>query len=176
MSESSSTADSFSGLFEEFSGDLCRIAWHICGRKDVAEELCQEAFLKYYERRAQLPGGDEGRYWLIRVVKNLALNYEKRRKREHLAYHAYEQIPQKSVNNETEETILNQESREMVRKAILDLPYKLRIALILKEFADYRYAQIAKILNISENNVKIRIFRARKHLAGKLVKGEIHVP
>ena len=50
------------------------------------------------------------------------------------------------------------------------------VALILKEYAGYPYVDIARILRISEGNVKIRVFRARQHLSKILQKGDLHVP
>ena len=166
----------FADLFDDFYSDLLRVAWRICGRSDVAEELCQEAFLRYYERRERLPVGDEARYWLIRVVKNLAFNYEKRLGRERDAYRVFSRQPRNDLRNEGERSVLVEESRDQVRKALLEIPYKLRVALILTEYAGYPYADIARILHISEGNVKIRVFRARQHLSKILQKGEIHVP
>ena len=166
----------FAELFEGFFDDLYRVAWRICGRSDVAEELCQEAFLRYYERREKLPVGVEARYWLVRVVKNLAYNYEKRRGREREAFRVYAQQPREDSRNEGENAVLSEESKERVKAALQAVPYKLRIALILKEYAGYPYADIARILKISESNVKVRVFRARAHLAGILKKGDIHVP
>lgn len=166
----------FSELFEGFYRDLYRVAWRICGRSEVAEELCQEAFLRYYERRDKLPVGDEARYWLIRVVKNLAYNYEKRRGRERDAFRVYAHQPREDSRNEGESAILAEESRKSVKAALEAVPYKLRIALILKEYAGYPYADIARILKISESNVKVRVFRARAHLAKIIQKGDVHVP
>lgn len=166
----------FADLFDNFYDDLLRVAWRICGRSEVAEELCQEAFLRYYERRDRLPVGDEARYWLIRVVKNLAYNYEKRLGREREAYRVYARQPRNESQNEGEKQILAEESRESVRKALLEIPYKLRVALILKEYSGYQYIDIARILHISEGNVKIRVFRARQHLSKILQKGDVHVP
>jgi len=168
--------EAFKELFEGFHDDLLRVAWRITGRQEVAEELCQEAFLRYYERRDKLPVGDEARYWLIRVVKNLAFNHEKRQGREREAYRAFALQPRESSGNEGERSILAEESRESVRKALLAVPYKLRVALILKEYSGYPYVDIARILRISEGNVKIRVFRARQHLAKILHKGDLHVP
>jgi len=166
----------FAELFEDFFDDLHRVAWRICGRPEVAEELCQEAFLRYYERRNKLPGGIEARYWLIRVVKNLAFNYEKRQVRERDAYRVYSWQPRMDSRNDGELAVLAEDSRENVRKALQEIPYKLRIALILKEYSGYHYSDISRILNISEGNVKIRVFRARQYLMNILQKGEQHVP
>ncbi|PIE04510.1 MAG: RNA polymerase subunit sigma-24 [Spirochaetales bacterium] len=168
--------EEFSELFQEFFHQLLRVAWRICGSYDIAEELTQEAFLRYYERRHKLPGGQEARYWLIRVVRNLALNYEKRLGREHKAVGVYARQPRDIPGNEGERRLLEEESRESVRLALAQVPYKQRVALILKEYAGYPYADIAKILRISESNVKIRVFRARQRLAQILKKEDIHVP
>ncbi len=174
MNDGESRDEAFSELFEGFYDDLYRVAWRICGRSEVAEELCQEAFLRYYERRDRLPTGVEARYWLIRVVKNLAYNYEKRRGRERDAFQVFSRQPREDSSNEGEKAVLEEESRERVRTALESVPYKLRIALILKEYAGFPYAEIAGILKISESNVKVRVFRARAHLAEAL-KGDENV-
>lgn len=176
MGDGESRDEAFAELFEGFFDDLYRVAWRICGRSEVAEELCQEAFLRYYERREKLPTGLEARYWLIRVVKNLAYNYEKRRGRERDAFRVYSRQPREDSVNEGEKSVLAEESRESVKAALEAVPYKLRIALILKEYAGYPYSDIARILKISESNVKVRVFRARAHLAKTLQKGDVHVP
>ncbi|OQX29873.1 MAG: hypothetical protein B0D92_01465 [Spirochaeta sp. LUC14_002_19_P3] len=163
-------------LFNGFYAKLYRIVWGICGQGEAAEEICQEAFLRYYERRDRLPGGDEACYWLIRVAKNLALNYEKRRRRENEVYRQYSLQASKTVRNDGEHEVLADESLKAVQKALSMVPYKLRIVLILKEYADYPYSAIAKILHITENNVKIRVFRARQHLIKLLSGEELYVP
>ncbi len=165
MSKADLSNADFIELFNSFFGNLKRIAFHICGDEEVAEELAQEAFLRYYERRHRLPVGNEARYWLIRVVRNLAFNHEKRRGREKKVYRDYAQEQQLESQNEGERIVLEEEARKDVREALDMMPYKLRITLILKEYAGFPYATIAKILRISENNVKIRVFRARQYLS-----------
>jgi len=176
MNEGERSNQTFSELFDEFYTRLLQIAWRICGSSEVAEELCQEAFLRYYERRKRLPQGREARYWLIRVVKNLALSYEKRARRELEAYRELANKPMRESLNQGEAAVLSDESRKYVQEALLRVPYKLRVALILKEYAEYPYSVIARILHITENNVKIRIFRARQHLLRYLQKGDLYVP
>lgn len=176
MSDGESRESAFAELFDSFYPDLLRVAFRICGRKEVAEELCQEAFLRYYERRDKLPVGKEARFWLIRVVKNLTFNYEKRQGREREAYRIYARQPREESKNDGESLVLSEESKQQVREALLSVPYKLRVALILKEYTGYQYADIARILHISENNVKIRVFRARQHLSNILSKGDVYVP
>ena len=146
----------FNSFFKGFYNELLKFVWRICGQREIAEEICQEAFLRYYEHSDTIGNNDEARYWLIRVAKNLALNFEKRLKREGLANRRFVSQPHPEILNEGEESVLREESRTILRKAIATIPYKWRVALILKEYNDYSYAAIAKILKISESNVKIK--------------------
>lgn len=176
MSEEPPHDEAFVKLFEEHFNTLLKIAWGICSRREVAEEICQEAFLRYYMRQEHLPQGKEALFWMIRVVKNLTLNYEKRQKRENLANQSSVNQQQIRHGNEGEQSILMKETQERVKKSLNSIPYKLRIALILREYAGYSYASIARILHISENNVKIRIFRARQYLSKLLSIEDFYVP
>ena len=166
----------FSELFDSFYKRLSIVAWRICGRVEVAEELTQEAFLRYYERRHKLPRGDEARYWLIRVVKNLAYNYERRRVKEQNIYENYGRDFPEHSESSGENEVFRDETRGEVKEALLKVPYKLRVALILREYAELPYADISRIMGITEGNVKVRVFRARKLLANILLrKEELHV-
>jgi RNA polymerase sigma-70 factor (ECF subfamily) len=63
----------------------------------------------------------------------------------------------------------------LVREAVEKLPVKLKAVLVLKEYADLNYRQIAGILRISESNVKVRVHRARKIMESMLDREEMHV-
>ena len=150
-------------VYESLFPVLFRIAYRITGNRDKAEDICQEAFIKYCERSQPLPDLDQTKYWLIRVLRNLALNYEKKRVRENRAYQRFMRAaPQFSEPGES--ALLEEETRGLVQRCLEQLPYNLRIVLVLKEYADLGYKEIAKSLGISEGNVKIRVFRARERL------------
>ncbi|WP_037571612.1 RNA polymerase sigma factor [Spirochaeta cellobiosiphila] len=166
----------FEKIYRDNYSLLNKVAIKICGDQDVGEEVVQEAFIKYYERMESLPQGKEALYWLIRVVKNLSLNKEKRKGRERRAYERYFKEPKKDSKNEGEENTLKDETKEIVKEALLKLPHKLRTILILREYAGFSYQEIADSLHISEGNVKVRMFRARKQLADLIDQGEVYVP
>jgi RNA polymerase sigma-70 factor (ECF subfamily) len=116
------------------------------------------------------PNPEEAKYWLIRVVKNAALNHAKRKERERRAYQKAFREDIRQV--ETGEGILvKKEMRDEIRETLDKLPENLRIVLILKEYAELNYKEIGRALGISEGNVKVRIFRARERLAGLLQGG-----
>jgi RNA polymerase sigma factor (sigma-70 family) len=153
---------------------LIRIAFHITGDQTISEDLCQEAFIKYYQRMIPFPDVDQAKYWLIRVVKNLALNFEKRKIRERKAYTKVLQTAERHEPS-GEIVAVKKETLRVVQDALQKLPYNLRSVLVLREYGQLNYKEIAGILGISEGNVKVRIFRAREVL-GRIIKESNYVP
>jgi RNA polymerase sigma-70 factor (ECF subfamily) len=126
--------------------------------------MCHEAFLRYYQRGRDLPDLEQTRYWLIRVVRNLSLNSEKRRTREKKAVVRLGQEGPHSVPS-SEEDFLKEVDRGLIRELLQLVPHSLRVPLVLREYEGLTYREISNILNISEGNVKVRIFRGRQKLA-----------
>jgi len=165
MTGGAGSEQTFQRVYEAWFPLLFRIVYRMTGRRESAEEIVQEAFIKYYERRESLPTDDGLKYWLIRVVRNLALNHEKRRGRERRALERVFHEPAPRTEKAALESLVDGESVDDVQKALLRLPAPLREVLVLKEYAGFAYAEIGKMLTISEGNVKIRVFRARAKLA-----------
>lgn len=161
----------FEKVYETIYPVLYRIAYRITGSSSRAEDLCHEAFIKYIERTELLPDLDQTKYWLIRVLRNLSLNDEKKRTREHRAYQKYDKNA-RSSEQAADQAVLEAEARSEVQRALDRLPYKLRMVLVLKEYGQMSYREIGKVLGITEGNVKVRAFRAREQLA-ELLRGAL---
>ncbi len=172
MQRSAPNEDTFRLVYDHVYPIIFRIAYRITGSADVAEELCQEAFIKYYERVDRFPDRDQAKYWLIRVTKNLSLNVAKRVSRERKAYERVFHEPKRHTNTGEEEIIRDEEAHE-VQEALLELPEKLKTVLVLKEYGDLNYREIASILGITEGNVKVRVFRARERLMKILTADDV---
>jgi RNA polymerase sigma-70 factor (ECF subfamily) len=143
------------------------VVYRITGSEEAAEDLCQDAFFRLYEKKMVFTLPEEAKYWLIRVATNAALNYAKRKDRERRAYQkAFREDIRKTETGESE--LLAKESREEVQEALKKLPRNLRMVLILREYGELNYKKIGQVLGISEGNVKVRVFRARERLAGLL--------
>ena len=157
----------FRRLYETVFPILFRVSCRITNNEEAAEDLCQEAFFRLYEKNMVFPNQEEAKYWLIRVVKNASLNYAKRKVREGKAYQRV--FREDTRKEETGENILlKKETQEEVREALEKLPEKFKVVLILKEYGELNYKEIGRSLGISEGNVKVRVFRARERLAGLL--------
>ncbi len=154
----------FQRLYDSAFNILLRVAYRITNSWEAAEDICQESFFRLYEKNMVFPSQDEAKYWLIRVVKNAALNYAKRKERERKAYQRA--FREDHRQEETGEGLLvKKEASEEVKSALEKLPENLRMVLILKEYTEMNYKEIGKTLGISEGNVKVRVFRARERLA-----------
>jgi RNA polymerase sigma factor (sigma-70 family) len=174
MSVLGNDTESFRDVYQSSFPTLIRVAYHITVDMDAAEDICQEAFIRFYNRTIPFPSREQALFWLIRVVKNLSFNYRKRKGRE---TKAIDRIIQEPLRQEAsgEDILLEKETVRLVQAALEQLPEKMRTVLVLKEYADLNYRQISKILHISETNVKVRVHRARIQLE-TLIQGEdVHV-
>lgn len=163
----------FTRVYESLYPLLFRIAYRISGSRTKAEDLCHEAFIKYYQREEPLPDLEQTKYWLIRVLRNISLNHEKRKARELRAYQRVHKMTPHSTASSDQE-FFREETRGVVQRALDRLPPAMRTVLVLREYAGLGYREIAGILGKSEGNVKVRAFRARERLA-ELLEGEMGV-
>jgi RNA polymerase sigma factor (sigma-70 family) len=173
---------------------LLRIAFRITNSTEAAEDVVHDAFGKMVEKGMSFPTGNDAKYWLIRVVKNGAINYAKRKSRETRAYEKWwrseaspvedveagsfsikETGSEAGIQPSVEEDILRKESAQGIKQLLDSLPDKLRMVLILKEYGGMNYKEIGKVLGISEGNVKVRAFRAREALLARFDREGGHV-
>ena len=170
-------AQDFDKIYEQNFALLIKVLLRMTGNEEAAEDICQEAFVKLHQRRDGFPTLNDARYWLIRVAKNLALNYQKRKGRELSAYRKFIKKEPARSSESGEDEYLKKESAARVQEALLLLPGKLREALVLKEYGGLSYKEIASVLKTNEGNVKVRMFRAREWLAAFFHDSEeMHVP
>jgi RNA polymerase sigma factor (sigma-70 family) len=181
-------------LYEANCDMLLKIACRITNSTEAAEDVVQEAFGKVVEKHMVFPTANDAKYWLIRVVKNGAINYAKRKGRETKAYEKWwrnegssvedseagsislkETGSEAGVQASVEEDALKAESAEEIKRLLDELPEKLKIVLILKEYSGMNYREIGKVLGINEGNVKVRAFRAREALLARMEKEDGHV-
>jgi RNA polymerase sigma-70 factor (ECF subfamily) len=165
---------SFDEVYERLFPTIYHVGYRITGSREIAEDLCHEAFIKLMQRPTLLPDMDQSKYWLLRVVRNLSLNHEKRLRRERAAVGRLTQLSP-GVAESGEKQLLQKELASSVQSALDGLPHALRAPLVFREYGGLAYREIGAILGISENNVKVRVFRARERLHRQLAEGDAHV-
>jgi RNA polymerase sigma-70 factor (ECF subfamily) len=159
----------FRASYQQLFPLVYRLASRITGDSERAEDLAHEAFLRLYLRGGALPDSDQTKYWLIRVVKNLSYNHEKRKARERQAVERLGRVDRRAEPS-AEEIFFRKSDQGLAQDLLAELPLNLRMPLILKEYEGLTYREIGRILKISEGNVKVRVFRGREKLARILEK------
>ena len=155
---------------------VMKVAYHVTYNQDVAEDICQDAFIRFYDKDMSFPSLDDAKFWLIRVVKNLAINHVKKKMRESASLEKVMRGPQVNPFKDGASELILKESTAVVRKAVSELPEIYKTVIVLREYAGLNYKEIAGVLKISESNVKVRVHRARKELEAKLDREEVNVP
>jgi RNA polymerase sigma-70 factor, ECF subfamily len=134
-----------------------------------AEDVAQEAFVKAYRALASFRGDSAFYTWLYRIAVNTARNAMASRQRRPLDYEAELTEGEQSTvearmrhTDTPEATVLSEEIRETVNRAVAALPEDLRTAIILREIEGLSYEEIAAAMDCPVGTVRSRIFRARE--------------
>jgi RNA polymerase sigma-70 factor (ECF subfamily) len=144
-----------------------RVALGVLRRREDAEDVAQDAFLRAHRAFGSLRDRDRFRAWLVRTAFRLALDRlrgEKRRARREDAVAVEASGPVASVEDE----LARQQVRERVAEAVEALPEKLRIVTVLAAIQEHDVASVARLLELPEGTVKSRLHLARKALAERL--------
>jgi RNA polymerase sigma-70 factor (ECF subfamily) len=148
-------------LFESEESGLLRFAIGLVGRRSVAEELVQEAFLRLHRGR---DGVEKPKAWLYRCVHNLALNHLRDRPIE-------AELDEKAVPGIEAfpvEALGRNEAVGMVRLLLAEMPPEDRTLIQLKYHDGLRYREISKRTGLSVGNVGYRLHHVLKGLADSL--------
>jgi RNA polymerase sigma-70 factor (ECF subfamily) len=134
------------------------------GDPDLADDLCQEAFLRALRRVSKLRDPARFPAWLYRIAENTVRDHLRSvaRRRNRVTY--TDRLEEFDTSAPAVEDPARREAAERLLAAIRNLPARLRDPLLLRHSSDLSYAEIARVLGISENAVQVRIFRARKKL------------
>ena len=148
------------------------IARILGGDRALAEDVCQEVFLRVYQA---LPGFDnrcQFTTWLFQVAKHRVVDELRARERRGRPTIELSSAPQLYLSVAPAEPI---ESMEAVWEAIAGLNLDLKMALLLRDVVGLSYAEIAEALETTLATVKWRIYKARETVVAELVRGGYHV-
>ncbi|TMP99214.1 MAG: sigma-70 family RNA polymerase sigma factor [Verrucomicrobia bacterium] len=150
-------------------------AFSMMRNEEEAMDLSQEAWVKAWQRLKQFQGEASFVTWMTRIVINLCLDQLRKQKR--FRAESVEQLDEESggverqmpvvVPNPTER-LERIELRQRIDRALGQLSHEHRTALILHEFEDLEYKEIAKRMGCSIGTVMSRLFYARRKMASLL--------
>ncbi len=156
----------FDARVQDSSTLAFRGALGVLRRREDAEDVAQEAFLRAHRSFASLRDRDRFRAWLVRTAFRLALDHQRSRARrlQRDEAVALQLLPARSV----EEDVARREIAEQVARAVDALPEKLRVVTVLAAIQEQDLASVARLLELPEGTVKSRLHTARRALAESL--------
>ncbi len=155
--------DAFAELIRRHQDFVYGAVLRVVKNPTQAEDIAQEAFLRAYRGLEGFRGDAQVRSWLYRIATNLAMNAVTR-KREFPT----ETLPEQVSANVPARALEHSELRAHLRAAIAELPDDLRVPLVLREYDELSYQEIADTTGLPLNTVRTRILRARRALADKM--------
>ncbi|MDD7317207.1 MAG: RNA polymerase sigma factor [Prevotella sp.] len=150
---------------------LYRLALRITLSREEAEDIVQDTLIKVWNRRDDWQSIDSVEAYSITVCRNLALDAIKKRdnNNESLDQRVVE-TPDQASN--PHELMIKKDRVEMVRQLVNRLPEKQRSCLQLRDFEGKTYKEIAEMLEVTEEQVKVNIFRARQSIRQQFDKAD----
>jgi RNA polymerase sigma factor (sigma-70 family) len=153
-------------LVEKYQHMVYTLALKLVGRPEDAQEVAQDAFLKAYQALNSFKGKSKFSTWLYKITYHKGLDLLKKRKRI-VAADSIDRdfnINLPSLEN-TWDALEKKEQRETIKKAVAELHAADAIIITLFYFEELSLNEIAVVLSLTPNAVKVKVFRARKRLA-----------
>lgn len=158
----------FEPLFTRYRDRAYAFALGLVGSPDDALDLTQEAFVRAYQALKRFRPGAAFEPWFFRILRNLCLNAIRRRKTwQMVPWEIVGELPGSSAEA-TSAATERREIQEAVWLAISELAPEHREIIILKDFQDRSYKEIAEILDCPLGTVMSRLYYARQALRVKL--------
>jgi RNA polymerase sigma-70 factor (ECF subfamily) len=174
-------AGAFDRFVEYFRSKVFSYSWLMCGQREDAEEVAQEALLKAFQSFDQLRDPQNVRPWIFRVAKNACLM--KRRKsvfaperelsldeflpiahgdgeHRHLEIADWSKLPERQM--------LDSELKRELHRAIAELPETYRAVVLLRDVEELSTQETAEVLELSSDVIKTRLYRGRLAIRQKL--------
>ena len=169
----------FTELVRRYRHQITNYVYRIINDYETAVDLSQETFLRVYQAAERYQSSYAFSTYIYRIATNLAISELRRRKRRRLVSLTgfFQRHDQSGEAREfdppdaqplPDATLVADERRRAVARAIATLPDKYRAPLVLRDVEGRSYEEIAQILAMSEGTVKSRINRARNFLRDKL--------
>lgn len=159
-------------LVERYQSYIFTLAFRLMQSREDAEEVAQDVFVKAYRSLADFKGGSKFSTWIYTIAHNTAITYLRKKKQKILAIDdesAFMQLENQESDFKANQ-VEDKSRKDMVNRAIDMLPPDDAQIITLFYKGDQSLDEIASIIGIETNTVKVRLFRARQKLKEKMEK------
>jgi RNA polymerase sigma-70 factor (ECF subfamily) len=165
--------------FEEealaLSDQVYRVARHLTGSREEAEDLVQDTYARAFRSWRQFQPGTNLRAWLLRILTNLNIDRGRRAQRtpdtqplEEGDYFLYNRLEESTDGTADEDRVVERLSQDDIVAALAKVPHDFRDVVVLVDLGDFSYNDAAQILDIPVGTVMSRLHRGRRILKTQL--------
>jgi len=136
-----------------------------------ADDVVQDVFIKLYENLNNIHNKQSIQFWLFKTARNEMMSFLRNTKNKKFISESVD-IEKFEIENKDSlaEEIENRELKKMILDELDSMNEDFREVFVLKEYSGFSYKEIASLLEIDENLVKSRLYKARQKLVNKISK------
>ncbi len=149
---------------------LFRVAFRITLLREEAEDIVQETLIRAWKQRAELAGKSSIEAFCVTIARNLALDAREKKDAQHVELN--EAHNRASSASTPYDQLVEKDRLDMLRHFVSQLPQKQRDVFHLRDVEGKSYQEIASTLQLTEEQVKVYLFRARQKLRQQFIKTE----
>ncbi|NND63119.1 MAG: RNA polymerase sigma factor [Flavobacteriaceae bacterium] len=156
---------SFGLLVEKYQAYVYTISLRMLKVKEEAEEVAQDTFIKAYASLSGFRGDSKFSSWLYSIAYRKALDRLRKNKRSQTS-ELFEEITEgdTALVENALDMLESKERRQKIKECIMQLPKTEAVLITLYYFEEQSVKEIAQIVDLSEENIKVKLFRSRKKL------------
>ncbi|WP_111306718.1 RNA polymerase sigma factor [Confluentibacter sediminis] len=156
----------FSVLVDRYKDLVFSLTMKMLKNREEAEEVAQDTFIKVYKSLNTFKGDSKFSTWIYRVAYNTCLDRLKKNKKyfNDVPIDEFTEHQVKNIDNALD-TLEHNERDKAIQDCITLLPSEDAFLLTLYYFDEQSLDEIAKVMNLTPNHVKVKLFRSRKKLA-----------
>jgi RNA polymerase sigma-70 factor (ECF subfamily) len=166
----------FECLMSDHHAEIYRYVLRVTGRRQDADDLAQETFLRAFRAHRTLPPDANARAWLFAIATNLTRNHFRSQKRRRLAYAAAVTEARDADEERPDGVTLSREIGTAVDRVVSGLPLKQRLAFLQRKVHGLEYDAIGQSLQCSAETARAHVFQAlrkvRRALEGRELIGK----
>lgn len=147
---------------------IFRLALRITLDRAEAEDIVQDTLIRVWNKRDEWANVDSAEAYCLTIARNLAIDRSQKMEARNVELTSETQEMPDALTPEKE--LERDEQLRLVHRLINGLPEKQRTTIQLRDIEGKSYKEIADILEISEEQVKVNLFRARQHIKSKMTE------
>lgn len=158
-------SSAFGELVDRYQNFVFSIALRIVKHREEAEEVAQDSFIKAFDSLSKFRGESKFSSWLYSIVYHKSLDRIKKNKRA-LSFHVIEEITSNDLDGIENglDIMMEEERKEIISRCIAELASMDAALIEFYYFEELAIKEIAEITGLSEDNIKIKLYRSRKKL------------